>query len=235
MSEEDFQMTSENGFYDVDYKKIFYDGGSAGWATDLIHKALEKYPRNFHFDNILEIGGGSGLHVAYVNSNYKHYFLTDLLNVPLEDFAQELLSKGMLSKRIENAEELGIDSDSVDRVIFMCVLHHLGDVEKALEESRRVCKNGGLVSIYLPCDPGIIYRLFRRVILQRRTRKLGINYDLVNAREHRNHFHQINTLIQHVFEIDELKVKRWPIPIFYYDFNIYFIYQIRIVKTPSVG
>jgi SAM-dependent methyltransferase len=225
-------QNKDNGFYEQDYKNLFYDGGSAGWATRRIHKALEKYPRKFHFDEILEIGGGGGLHVEYVHNNYSMYTLTDILDVPLETFPQKMLDQGRLRKRIENAESLSCADNSVDRVIFMCVLHHIPNVEIALKESRRVVKDGGLVSIYLPCDPGFVYRFCRKFFTEIRAKRLGIDYRLVNAREHQNHFHQLNTLIRHVFEFDEIKVQRWPIPFLYYDFNLYFIFQIK--KIPSI-
>lgn len=222
---------NENGFYEQDYKNMFYSGGSAGWATRRIHRALEKYPQKLSFTEILEIGGGAGLHVEYVNDNYSLYTLTDILDVSLESFPQKMLDCGKLRKRLENAESLTCADNSVDRVIFMCVLHHIPNVEMALKESRRVVKDGGLVSIYLPCDPGLIYRFCRKILTEMRAKRLGLDYGLVNAREHRNHFHQLYTLIHHVFKHDLIKVKRWPFPFLYYDFNLYFIFQIKKIDS----
>jgi ubiquinone/menaquinone biosynthesis C-methylase UbiE len=65
------------------------------------------------------------------------------------------------------------------------------DVENSLKEARRVCKNGGVISIYLPTDPGIMYRFMRKIFTARRASKLRINYEYINALGHRNHFYSI--------------------------------------------
>jgi ubiquinone/menaquinone biosynthesis C-methylase UbiE len=45
-----------------------------------------------------------------------------------------------------------------DRVIVTCVLHHIPNLELALTEIRRVAKPGAQINLYVPCDPGSLYR-----------------------------------------------------------------------------
>ena len=213
-------------FYEDEYRKLFYTKSPSGAATNLIHKALEKGHRKNHFNKVLEIGGGEGFHVRHVQHTFDHYYLSDIDIRPLDDFAEDLKTNGKLTHVCEDAGNLSFKDESFDRVVLMCVLHHLPEVEKSLLEARRVTRTAGVVSIYLPCDPGLIYRLARFVITSSRSKKLGIDYPLVNAREHRNHFNSINKILKHVFAQDDIKVRRSPFVIPGWNLNFYYIINI---------
>lgn len=217
-------------FYDETYKAMFYDKGKATLATKFLHRALEKFPNKSKkaFPTTLEIGGGEGLHFEYVKSHFEKYLLTDIRTSKLTPFAEKALSEGKLEFSIEDAERLTIEDSSVDRTIFACVLHHLNDPEKALNEARRVTKPGGLISIYLPCDPGLTYRLLRKFFTRKISRELGIDYELQNVRQHINHYYQIAKLINEVFKVDQIRKKNFPISFFAYDFNIFTILHITV-------
>jgi phosphatidylethanolamine/phosphatidyl-N-methylethanolamine N-methyltransferase len=222
----------EDNFYEGTYKAMFYEKGSASAATKLIHMALEMYPnrKKFKFPTTLEIGGGEGLHFEYVKSEYDTYFLSDIRSSPLCSAAESAKSAGKLKFIIENAESLSIDDSCIDRVIYACVLHHLASPEKALQESRRVTNSGGTISIYLPCDPGFVYRIFRKMFTSKRARELKIDYELMNVREHINHYYQLNKLIKEVFRHDSVRVRHFPFQFFSYDLNLFSIYHITINK-----
>ena len=159
---------------------------------------------------------------------YERYVLSDIRISELSPAAQIARDSGKLEFSLQNAEALTFANNSIDRTIFACVLHHLGDPEIALIESRRVTKNGGLISIYLPCDPGFVYRHLRRFFTYKVSKKLGIDYELMNVREHTNHYYQLNKLIKTVFRNDDIKVTHFPIQFFSYDFNIYSVYHVTI-------
>jgi ubiquinone/menaquinone biosynthesis C-methylase UbiE len=143
--------------------------------------------------------------------------------VPEAEFA---LQSGKLSHQIQDAHNLTFKDGTFDRVIFMCVLHHLYHPEKALTEAKRVVRPGGLVSIYLPCDPGLVYRIFRRIFTSKKAKSLGIDYELTNVREHINHYYQLNKLIEYVFSKDDVQKSSFPLKFTSYDFRLYSIYQI---------
>lgn len=215
-------------FYESMYEQMFYRGGAAGKATRKIHRLLESSVNRDSFPRTLEIGGGEGLHVEHVTHHYDCYFLTDIELRPLTVTAQKTQAEGRLVHREENAESLSFDDAVFDRVIFMCVLHHLSNPEKALVEAKRVTRPGGVVSIYLPCDPGLIYRLLRRVVVGRRAASLGLDYQLVNSREHRNHFFGLWKMISHTYMSDEIRVKRFPFPVFGGDLNVAYFVHITV-------
>jgi phosphatidylethanolamine/phosphatidyl-N-methylethanolamine N-methyltransferase len=143
-------------------------------------------------------------------------------------------SEGRLKFVIENAEKLTLNESSIDRAIYACVLHHLQNPELALRESRRVTNSGGMISIYLPCDPGLVYRIFRKTLTRKRARDLRIDYELMNVREHINHYYQLSKLIKEVFKDDSIRVRNFPFQFLSYDFNIFSIYHITVDKKHSV-
>lgn len=218
-------------FYEEDYRKLFYSKSPASAATNLIHRALEKRHRKNHFSKVLEIGGGEGFHVRHVQHSFDHYYLSDIEIRPLDDFAEDLKTKEKLTHIRKDSADLGFNDESFDRVILMCVLHHLPEIEKSLFEARRVTRTAGVVSIYLPCDPGLMYRFARFIFTNSRSKKLGIDYPLVNAREHRNHFNSINKILKHVFAQDDIVVRRSPFVIPSWNLNFYYI--INISKRPA--
>jgi phosphatidylethanolamine/phosphatidyl-N-methylethanolamine N-methyltransferase len=223
----------QEDFYNGTYRAMFYEKGSASIATKFIHMALEMHPnkKNLSFPKTLEIGGGEGLHFEYVKSGYETYFLSDIRVSPLCPAAENAATEGKLKFILENAESLTLDDSSIDRAIYACVLHHLPNPEIALKESRRVTKSGGMISIYLPCDPGFVYRKFRRLLTGKRARELKIDYELMNVRQHINHHYQLSKLIKEVYKDDLIRVRNFPFQFLSYDFNIFSVYHITINKS----
>jgi phosphatidylethanolamine/phosphatidyl-N-methylethanolamine N-methyltransferase len=223
-------MSKQRDFFENDYERMFYSGGLSGWLTHFIHRALERnFSLNSFFPRTLEVGGGQGRHVKYVRHTFEEYCLLDMRELPLVSYADDLRVKGRLHFVTGKAEKLPFHAESYDRIIMMCLLHHVEDVEQSLGEARRVCKPGGQISIYLPCDPGIIYRFIRKLTLLTNSHSHTIDYELVNAREHRGHIFAIHRLIQEVYKLDTVSESRWPFSLFPLDFNIFSV--IHVAKS----
>ena len=211
------------------YKKMFYSGGITGFSTKFIHKALEKNVKS-KYSKILEVGGGEGYHLPFVTNSYDKYFLTDIDLRTLSDSARIIQLAGKLVHEFQDGSKLSYRKNQFDRVIFMCVLHHVSDIELVIREARRVCKNGGLISIYLPTDPGVIYRLMRKIVTWRKSRRLKINYEYISSLGHRNHFYSIFNILKKEFQGDFVSISRWPFHLPFYDLNLYYIIHITIKK-----
>ena len=69
------------------------------------------------------------------------------------------------------AQDLPFDDSAFYRVLTTCTLLHFPDLDKVLREFRRVTKDGDLISLYLPCDPGMLHRLLRHFGSHRRMKK----------------------------------------------------------------
>jgi phosphatidylethanolamine/phosphatidyl-N-methylethanolamine N-methyltransferase len=219
-----------NDFFQSDYRRMFYTKGIAAWATALIHKALEKnFPVNRGL-TILEVGGGEGFHVPYVSPDFDEYVLLDLEERELDAAAKELQRLGKLIQVISDASDIPFADNSFDRVIFMCVLHHLEKIDSALLEARRITKNQGWISVYLPCDPGILYRFLRRIFTYRMSRKLSINYEVVNAFEHRNHIASLISILCSIYSSDKIEMSWRPFPVKFWNANIYCVVNIQKIS-----
>jgi phosphatidylethanolamine/phosphatidyl-N-methylethanolamine N-methyltransferase len=212
-------------------KSFFCQGGVAGYATKFIHSQTESGLGKYSFPKVLEVGGGGeGFHVPHVKHDFARYYLTDFSTRNLAKDALSLKAENRLTLVSTDAELLSFKNSRFDRVIFMCVLHHLNDRYKALQEFLRVVRDKGLITIYLPCDPGFAYRQFRKIALRSKLNQLNLNYSLINAKEHHKHVYGLEIFIKEVFK--ELKIiqKSFPFRIKLHDLNIFNIYQIWVTK-----
>ena len=63
-----------------------------------------------------------------------------------------------------DGKNIPFNNETFDRVIISHCLEHILEPEKFTEEMVRVMKKGGVLSIALPCDPGLLWRLGRYYI-----------------------------------------------------------------------
>jgi len=221
-----------NRYYGQAYSDVHYQGAQ-GLYTKLMHLALEKnlggdYPA------ILEIGSGAGEHTKYVKHNFKSYDLVDLSdNNPLSEVPVALVSK--ITFTCADARHLPWQDNSFDRILCTCVLLHVQEVEKVLSEMRRVAKHKADLTLYLPCDPGMIYRIIRHWTSHRKqSRVLGIDNKETKylwSLEHRNHFLGVFSAIKYIFRNDNYIVNRYPFIGLSWNFNLFIVVRISINKT----
>ena len=231
MNEEEwFQLdraTFMKRWYADEYAKNAY-GGGAGIVQSLMHKSLEKsHTSATHFSNVLEIGGNVGEHLAYVNHSFDEYVLSDLYDsIPEHDKAT--FARRNVSFVVADATSMPWPDDAFDRVLNTCVIHHVSDPEQALEEIRRVLKPGGVADVFLPADPGLTFRLARRIGPVRSAQKSGLGKvkRLVDARDHHNHIGALRVLVRHVFRHDDVRERVYPIPKLSWNLSLFHTFRI---------
>jgi ubiquinone/menaquinone biosynthesis C-methylase UbiE len=213
---------------------LSFSGGGIGAVAAWTHRSLEQFPQNWpdYFDNVLEIGAGNGEHYSYVNHDFKSYVETDVRT--------EVLTRGTKNRETDNriiqqhldANQLsGIASNSFDRLIATCVLIHLENPVFVLSEIRRVLKDGGVASMYIPCEPGLMLRLIRYWTTARKGRRLGVDHLFFHYNEHRFHILYLQAAVRDIFELDEVAMTRHPFKFFSWNFNLWQIYQIQVKKS----
>ena len=198
------------------------------------HRLAEKYfHKRDYFEKVLEIGAGTGEHVSFVRHNFDQYFLTDLDVKTLEVAKGKLSDKysNKLLYEIQSGEELSYADNSFDRLIATHVLEHINRPDLALKEWQRVVKNGGILSILIPTDPGIAWRLGRHFGPRKIALAQGIAYDYVMAREHVNSCNNLIALLRHYFP--ERSEAWWPFPIPSMDLNLFFVCHVVVRKSES--
>ena len=184
-----------------------------------------------HFEKVLEIGAGTGEHYPFVRHSTDCYVLTDADPQALAVARHKLSSHNSCELRFEaqSAQQLTYADQVFDRVIATHVLEHIYHPHLALKEWRRVIKEGGTLSILIPTDPGIAWRLGRHLGPRRNAVAQGIAYDYVMAREHVNSCNNLIALLRHYFPFS--REAWWPLPIPSIDLNLFFAFHAIIRRS----
>lgn len=217
-------------FYKDDYVNVFTNN-RVKFLLKGIHKKLDKPFRNKTNLKIIEVGAGHGQHFMLTKLKTDRYVELDLRefkNLKLDD------SKSIENKRtrvVGDAETLDVvKSNEFNGLIATCLLAHLSDMHKSLENWRRVVKHNGLITIYVPCEPGIVLRIARFFTTKKLISKLGYDHSSIHWTEHRNHFPGMQTAIKKVFKLDKITERKFPTRFLSWDFNFYSIFVIQIQK-----
>jgi phosphatidylethanolamine/phosphatidyl-N-methylethanolamine N-methyltransferase len=230
-------MDLNKEFYDNYYSRVFSDKGLSSKFNSLTHKAMEsKINRPYiseHFGSrysILEIGAGKGEHFNYVKQSFDDYHMLDILPKPL---GVEFAKTKWIQEDICNPK---IDLGQYDRIISMCVFHHLAEPVLAMENIKKSLKVGGIFSLFLPSDPGVLNRVVRKFFVTPTAKKLGFeNYELLNAREHRNHYWGLKKELEHQFQEFEISKKYYPFRIPAGNLSLFSIWHFKKTSVHDFG
>ena len=193
-------------FYERIYPQLTA-GGSQGRYHAFTHRLLEKpFPDSASFPTVLEVGAGTGEHLPFVRHQFDEYVMSDVRDASPEH------PKPRVRFVQTGAESLPFEDDSFDRVLATCLLHHLREPMRALDEWRRVTRPGGVVSVMIAADPGMTFRAVRAVTSARKIRRLGFEHGAtLHALEHRNHAGSLHQMIGWAFRRDELTARGFPL------------------------
>jgi ubiquinone/menaquinone biosynthesis C-methylase UbiE len=201
----------------------------AGSFLQRSHQLLEKsLPLGAVSGRILEVGAGTGHHLPYVKENFNQYVMTDgsddMLKIASQKYAKQLLDKSLVIEK-QDATSLSYPDHSFDRLIATHVLEHLPNPVEVLKEWNRVVRPDGVISIVLPCDPGMLWRLGRCLGPRRNAKRAGIAYDYLQAVEHINSIFNLVVLVRHHFE--SVSEMWYPARIPAADINLFYVCHIR--------
>jgi ubiquinone/menaquinone biosynthesis C-methylase UbiE len=217
----------DNEFYESSFDGL-YATGFTGFLKGIVHKLMEFPFRNSRAKKILEVGAGSGIHLKYVNEMFDKYYMTDIV---IEKDLKFTKSPEKLVIMESDAQNLDFENDNFDRVIATCLIAHLDNPIRALGEWRRVTRDKGNITIYIPCEPGLLLRLFRFVFILPKSLLRGISeFNSLIVLEHRNSYLLIKHSIKKEFNGDEVRLRRYPFPFLSWNFNIFAIASIKVSK-----
>jgi ubiquinone/menaquinone biosynthesis C-methylase UbiE len=210
------------------YERSNYDRGLAAYFMRRSHDWCERrFDAASHFGRVLEIGAGSGAHLRAVRHRWDEYWLTDSNPALLAQIAPGIAPPGgKVIVRREDATRLSFPDRCFDRLIATHVLEHLPEPHRVLREWARVVRPGGIISVVLPCDPGLAWRWGRHLGPRRTFIRAGIDYDYWMAREHINPIGNLVRFLRHYFdEIDEC----WrPCLLPSIDLNLFYVAHVRV-------
>ena len=201
-------------YYSQYYAKV-HSSGSLGLAAKIMHSKLEMR-RSATIQKVLELGCGNFEHHTFIKHEYEFYTATDI-RIPPQTFVDEFLQRNKgNSFQTADATNLIFPDNSYDRLVAGCLIVHLVDVKRAIKEWQRVTKKNGVIDFVIPCDPGIVARIFRRVISIPNAKKNGVSretYEKINAYEHISSFPRTLKILQSEIEFGrKLKVRYFPFP-----------------------
>ena len=101
-----------------------------------------------------------------------------------------------------------------------------------MRELKRVVRPGGIIDLFLPCDPGFLYRAIRLLTTGLKAKKHGVveesNY--LNAIEHRNHIKSLILMAKYIYGPENLHIEWFPIKLASWNFNLSCVIRIDNVK-----
>jgi ubiquinone/menaquinone biosynthesis C-methylase UbiE len=133
---------------------------------------------------------------------------------------------GRIISKQQDAAHLSFEDAAFDRVIAAHVLEHLYRPHEVLREWCRVLRPGGVMSLVLPCDPGLAWRVGRYIGSRKKFVKAGIDYDYWMAREHVNPIHNLVSFIRYYFS--NICEEWLPMRIPSVDLNLFYIAHVQV-------
>lgn len=208
-------------------------GAPSGFVTRLTHRWMELGRRsNGGGGIILEVGAGEGQHLLYLRGSYERYYLTDASALAVEKAKlMHASNQKVVALELDAHNLVGFGGTNVspNRIVASCVLMHLSNPEAALAEWRRVVATGGSLTIYVPNEDGLIFRLVRKFSTARWVKKSGfLGYTLLLAREHPYSSRKLETLVEHVFRGDEVRKRRFPLLFGPMSLTLFTVYEVRL-------
>jgi len=203
-----------------------YGKGLAGHFLKRSHSWCERpFGPEVFFPRVLEVGAGTGMHLRYVRHRFDEYLMTDL-NPPMLAKIRVDAHAGRVTTAQADATALQYPDRSFDRLIATHVLEHMPSPHLALREWARVLKPGGMLSLVLPCDPGMAWRIGRAVGSRGKFVRAGIDYDYWMAREHVNAINNLVAFVRYYFQ--DLHEQWMPLRVPSMDLNLFYIAHIRM-------
>lgn len=200
------------------YDRSNYEGGLAASVIRKTHALIEReFPPERHVPEVLEVGAGTMAHIPFVRHRFDRYIASDFDQEVLNAVDSRDLPKGVELMKLDG-KELPFPDNSFDRLIATHVLEHVPFPHLAIQEWVRVLKPGGTLSLILPCDPGMAWRLGRYFGPRKQAEEAGLPYDYYMAREHINSIFNLRNLLE--FHFPNRNTAWWPMRIPLPDINL---------------
>lgn len=220
-------MNDVNEWYKNFSEKTYYTGFFRFGMTG-VHKLMEKgISKNKKFEKILELGAFYGDHHQYVKNKFNEYYKTDLLYT--EEYS-ELVGDSKIFYQHLDATKLRQMQHKFDRVIATCLIIHLQNPRKILQDWREVVNHGGYVTIWVQLEQSFLLTFVQKFFSKPKFKKLGYNFDEIINTNHIHYPRSIDFFINQVFSKDKVTRYMYPFKFFPWFLNTTSVYQIKINK-----
>jgi SAM-dependent methyltransferase len=217
----------------------FYEGSQKKGIGNIVNNAGYKILRttNLKSKDVLEIGPGSLGHQKYWNFKPKSFVIIDV-DPSMGLLAAEQLQLIDIQPTIQIVSRnslLPLKDNSIDVVISFYSLEHVLELDRYLEDVRRVLRPGGTLIGAIPAEGGLAWGFGRMITTLRWLKKShGLNLNKIICWEHPNFANEvIKSLDKHFHRIE---LKAWPlqvIPLIDLNLIIKFSYVKRLKKVQN--
>jgi phosphatidylethanolamine/phosphatidyl-N-methylethanolamine N-methyltransferase len=214
-------------FLAKEYLSQNYSRGLSGFVLTKSRWIVERELRpRIDLSRVLELGAGQFSQAEFISHPFGKITITDLHGPDPELVAR--LRERFGSERVDSAScdaaKPNFEKGAFDRVIACHLLEHLERPYEVLREWHRLVRPGGVLSVILPCDPGLAWRIGRGLGARRRVERNGIPYDYWMAREHINPFNNLFSYIDYYFP---KKSQHW-FPLGFRSMDLNLVYGVNI-------
>jgi phosphatidylethanolamine/phosphatidyl-N-methylethanolamine N-methyltransferase len=202
----------------ANYDQANYDRGPAARVLRKTHGLIEvPFGPDVSYSQVLEVGAGTMAHLPFVRHRFDRYIASDFDQSVLDAVDSRTLPEKVELQKLDGSM-LPFADDSLDRLIATHVLEHVPAPHLVIREWVRVLKPGGVLSLILPCDPGLAWRMGRYLGPRKQAEKAGLPYDYYMAREHINSIYSLHQILSYHFPKRE--VTWWPCRVPIPDINL---------------
>ena len=201
--------------------------GLMGFFMKKCHNQLEKFDFKKDISKVLEIGAGSEPHYKYIKHNYDEYHIIETS----KDIRAEDYKNPKVKVKNYDGKKIPFNDNYFDRIIISHCLEHIVEPEEFIFEMMTKLKKGGILSISLPNDPGLLFRLGRLYLklfsIKKKYKITKEEFDYMNATEHVNSIFGLHAILKYNFS-GSIKESFLPFGIKSFDLNLF--YNVHITK-----
>ena len=201
--------------------------GLMGFFMNQCHRQLEKFDFPKNISKVLEVGAGNAPHYKFIKHEYDEYHIVETSGTIIGNYTD---NPKVIAANYDG-KVLPYEKEYFDRIIISHCLEHIVDPEAFLFEMMEKLKTGGVLSISLPTDPGLLFRigrLYLKIFSLRNKYKISSEkFDYMNATEHVNSIFGLSSIIKYNYK-DCLKDYYLPFKIKLFDLNLF--YNVHISK-----
>ena len=201
--------------------------GLMGFFMNQCHKQLEKFDFPQNISKVLEVGAGNAPHYKFIKHQYDEYHIVETSGTIMGNYTD---NPKVIAVNYDG-KILPYEKEYFDRIIISHCLEHIVDPEAFLFEMMEKLKTGGVLSISLPTDPGLLFRIGRLYLkffsLRNKYKISSEKFDYMNATEHVNSIFGLSSIIKYNYK-DCLKDYYLPFKIKLFDLNLF--YNVHISK-----
>jgi phosphatidylethanolamine/phosphatidyl-N-methylethanolamine N-methyltransferase len=212
----------------------YQDTGTVGLLMKLCHRQLEhkNYSKNFNQKTqVLEIGAGSSPHFNYISHAYGKYIFLENSKFAINYLKKKFKKNKKVDYKIYKGKKIPFKSNYFDRIIISHVLEHIPEPEFFLNDMMHKLKKGGILSISLPCDPGVLWRLGRFLLklfsVKKKLNISNIEYDYMIATEHINSIFNLKSIISYKYSKNVINESYLPLLVKFTDLNLFYNITLR--------